>query len=368
MLRKEKLEAAPLAAAPEVNAVLQRLGLGTLDGEGVSAFAGRNNNWAGHTSAGSAVFVKRLDGDREESLVRFRRALDLQAALLDASGDDLRCPPLLGADEDARLLVFAWLEDARAGNVMAADGEFEPDTAYLCGRGIGALHLLPAAADISPHPLPPVWALRAIPLTMFSSARIAELRYWALLQKDRPLVDALQALRERESRVEHRPCHGDLRLDQFLLDRTGLYVLDWEEFRMADPARDVGAFAGEWLHHAIRKVNSEVDKVYGPGTTLSHELIVKRGSAEIAAVRPLIAEFWRGYLDSGARADADLAERATAYAGWHLLDRLLATAGTQTRLRAIDLAAAGIGRKALLDPGRFTGTLGLSVPSRPAGR
>src|SRR5687768_7358133 len=86
MLRKEKLEAAPLGAAPEVNAVLQRLGLGVLDGDGVSAFAGRNNNWAGRTSNGSAVFVKRLDGDREESLLRFRRALDLQAALLSASG------------------------------------------------------------------------------------------------------------------------------------------------------------------------------------------------------------------------------------------------------------------------------------------
>ncbi|SDK53295.1 class V lanthionine synthetase subunit LxmK [Nonomuraea jiangxiensis] len=368
MLRKEKLEASPLEAAPEVNALLRRLGLGTLDGDGISAFAGRNNNWAGRTSTGAAVFVKRLDGDREESLVRFGRALDFQAALLAHPSDDLRCPPLLGADEEGRLLVFAWLDDARAGNVMATDGEFEPDLAYLCGRAIGALHRLPAAADTTPHPLPPVWALQAIPLTMFSAARIAELRYWGLLQRDRPLVAALEALRERESLVEHRPSHSDLRLDQFLLDSSGLHVLDWEEFRMADPARDVGAFAGEWLHHAIRKVNSDVDKVYGPGTTLSHELIVERGSAEIARVRPLIAEFWRGYLDSGVDVDDDLTERSTAYAGWHLLDRLLATAGTQTRLRAIDLAAAGIGRTALLNPGRFTETLGLAAPSRPGSR
>ncbi|MEU7001054.1 class V lanthionine synthetase subunit LxmK [Nonomuraea sp. NPDC046570] len=362
MLRKEKLEASPLGAAPEVNALLDRLGLGALDGDGVSAFAGRNNNWAGRTSTGARVFVKRLDGDREESLIRFRRALDLQAILRARPSADLRCPPLLGADQEARLLVFEWLEHARAGNVMATEGEFEAPTAYQAGRAVGALHQLPGAADTTPHPLPPVWALRAIPLTMFSAARIAELRYWALLQQDRPLVGALESLRESESRVSHRPCHGDLRLDQFLLDEAGLYVLDWEEFRMADPARDVGAFAGEWLHHAIRKVNADVDKVYGPGTRLSHELIVERGGAEIAGVRPLIAEFWRGYLDSGAPADADLAERSTSYAGWHLLDRLLATAGTQTRLRAVDLAAAGVGRTALLNPGHFTETLGLAAP------
>ncbi|NBE94816.1 hypothetical protein FE391_13480 [Nonomuraea sp. KC401] len=72
-----------------------------------------------------------------------------------------------------------------------------------------------------------------------------------------------------------------------------------------------------------------------------------------------IAQFWRCYRDSVAGPDEGLAERATAYAGRHLLDRLPATAGTQTRLRAIDLAAAGIGRTALLNPGKFTGTLGL---------
>ncbi|MFI6817103.1 class V lanthionine synthetase subunit LxmK [Nonomuraea sp. NPDC050328] len=362
MLRKERIEATSLAAASEVNALLERLGLGRLEDDGVSAFAGRNNNWAGQTSLDVPVFVKRLDGESAESLTRFRRVLDLQALLAAQPDTELRCPPLLAADEDSRLLVFHWLREAKAGNVLAADGEFTVEHAYRAGRGIGALHQLPAAADTSAHPLPPLWAFKAIPLSLFSASRVAELRYWALLQNDAALVEALEALREREREVTHRPIHGDLRLDQFLQDDTGFYVLDWEEFRMADPARDVGAFAGEWLHHAIRKVNSDVEQVFGPGTTLSHELIMERGAAEIAAVRPLVAEFWRGYLDSGVPVDAELAERATGFAGWHLLDRLLATAGIQVRLRPIDLAAAGIGRTALLDPARFVATIGLAVP------
>ncbi|MFD0480766.1 phosphotransferase [Nonomuraea thailandensis] len=156
-------------------------------------------------------------------------------------------------------------------------GRVRRPLAYRCGRAIGALHRLPLIADRSAHPLPPTWALHALPLSLFSSARVAELHYWTLLQNDRPLITALEALREREKSVELRSCHGDLRLDQFLLHDDRLHVVDWEEARVADPARDVGAFAGEWLHHAIRKINSDVDKVYGPGVTLTRELILERG-------------------------------------------------------------------------------------------
>ncbi|UBU19213.1 class V lanthionine synthetase subunit LxmK [Nonomuraea gerenzanensis] len=361
LLPKERLRASSLDDAPQVNDLLHRLGLGTLTQESLESFAGRNNNWAGRTSSGARVFVKRLDGDREEALIRFRRVLDLQRAISAGDTDDLRCPPLLGHDEEHRLLVFEWLEHGLAGNSLATKGEFDAGLARRCGRAIGALHRLPLTADRSAHPLPPTWALHALPLSLFSAARVAELHYWTLLQNDRPLITALEALREREQSVRPRTCHGDLRLDQFLLHDDRLHVVDWEEARVADPARDVGAFAGEWLHHAIRKINSDVDKVYGPGVTLTRELILERGAAEIAAVRPLISAFWQGYRDSGVTADADLAERATSFAGWHLLDRLLATAGMQTRLRPIDLAAAGIGRNALLEPARFVGTLGFTL-------
>lgn len=104
-----------------------------------------------------------------------------------------------------------------------------------------------------------------------------------------------------------------------------------------------------------------MDEFHDPGTTLSHNLIVERGSAEIAQVRPLVSAFWQGYRDSSVPIDPGLAERATSFAGWHLLDRLLATAGMQTRLRPVDLAAAGIGRTALLAPARFTATIGIAA-------
>ncbi|MEH1017021.1 class V lanthionine synthetase subunit LxmK [Micromonospora sp. CPCC 206060] len=352
-----KVEPRPLSLSdfPEVNAFLTELGLGELDPDTVRACTGRNTNWSGHTSTGAAVFVKRLDGDLADAHRRYDRLLDLDGRDTEAA-DWLRFPALLGADRDRRLVVFEWLAEARPGSELAADDLFDGDLCRRAGRMVGELHRSADALDRSPYPLPPTSVLRAMPLAVFHQSRGPELRFWRILQQDDQLVAALNQLREAErTSAPRRPCHCDLRFDQFLRDGDLLYLLDGEEFRMADPARDVGAFAGEWLHTAIRRVNADL----GEQVRLTHEEVVARGTAEIGRVRPLVTSFWTGYLDSGVPIDPTLAERATAYAGWHLLDRLLAAAGARTRLRAVDLAAAGVGRTALLSPASFIGTLGL---------
>ncbi len=58
-----------------------------------------------------------------------------------------------------------------------------------------------------------------------------------------------------------------MRLDQFLLTDTAFYVpTTGEEFRLGDPARDVGAYVGEWLPHraVLRDSAQETDDVLGP--------------------------------------------------------------------------------------------------------
>ncbi len=61
--------------------------------------------------------------------------------------------------------------------------------------------------------------------------------------------------------------------------------------------------------------------------------------------------------------DAGLPERAAAYAGWHLYDRLIATAESHATLNPVARAAAGIGRTVLLDPAGAARTLGLATPT-----
>jgi hypothetical protein len=61
--------------------------------------------------------------------------------------------------------------------------------------------------------------------------------------------------------------------------------------------------------------------------------------------------------------DADLALRATAFAGWHLMDRAMAGAALNSRLTALSRAAMGIGRQAMREPHRFVASLGLGGPA-----
>lgn len=83
---------------------------------------------------------------------------------------------------------------------------------------------------------------------------------------------------------------------------------------------------------------------------------------ELARLRPLMAAFWNSYLratKTPAHTAADLAVRSAAFAGWHMIDRMITHAVSSVRLSPVHRASAGIGRTILLSPADFTATLGL---------
>ncbi|MFW6723039.1 hypothetical protein ACHZ98_23310 [Streptomyces sp. MAR4 CNY-716] len=192
-----------------------------------------------------------------------------------------------------------------------------------------------------------------------------------MLQPDTSLAGALRDLRTQERPAPKTAAHGDLRLDQFLHADGRLYFCDWEEFRMADPARDVGGFAGEWLYRAVLGVQgqedpgadghpgSDPDSTWSGPRHLSHQEVVARGVRELNRLRTRTAAFWDGHRSTRTAADPGLAVRAAAFAGWHLIDRMLAAAEARPAVTAVDRAAARIGRSAVLRPGKFAAVLGL---------
>ncbi|MFC9127686.1 class V lanthionine synthetase subunit LxmK [Streptomyces sp. NPDC057099] len=399
----------PLADAPEVEALLVRLGLGPFDPATLSALPGRNDTWAGTTASGTAVFVKRLTGPAEDVRRRMDRALAFEA--LTATGPEraMRGPRLLGSDEEGGLLAFEYLEGARNGTELMLDQTFGPDLAAQAGKALGLLHAtaLPCgtgggngrdgqavrALDTSTPPLPSLGLLEALPLPMYEEASSAELQTWQLLQNDASLIAAVTALLEAERTAPKVPAHCDLRMDQFLVTtgttaetgtktdttadpgRPRLLVADWEEFRAGDAARDIGGFVGEWLHRSVLDIvmhrggsaQQDADPLSGAEAFsqagMSRKTVLHRGRSNLLRVRPVIEAFWAGYRQARPRVDPGLAHRATGFAGWHLLDRLLAGAARANHLRAIERAAAGIGRTALIAPARFTTTLGLGETS-----
>jgi hypothetical protein len=344
---------------PEVDAVLARLGLGCLPGTAeLSAFPGRNDNWAGRTDLGYHVFVKRIGGSPAEAHRRFHRsvAFERQVARRFAGV----APRSLGWDEPARLLVSELIGNAASGAELAADGQFGLDLAARAGHVFGTLHRLPAAGmESGGRPaLPSEAMLQGLPWPAFCACSAGELKALRLMQDDEVLAGAVGELLGREAHAPQVPTHCDLRLDQFLLAEEQLYVTDWEEFRLADAARDVGSFAGEWLFRAVTGW-AESAAAQATAQPLSSQEITRRCADGIEQARPTIAAFWSGYCAARPHYDHDLAGRAAAFAGWHMFDRLLAAARQSARLSALHRAAAGIGRAIMCAPAESARTIGL---------
>lgn len=360
MTSREGGAVAELDRVPDVNAVLARLGLGSLTAAGeVATFPGRNENWAGATDAGQRVFVKRFGGP--DGPRRMRRTIAFQQAACQGAG--FPAPRLLGWDEESRLLVTEFIDGGVSGADLAADGDFGPDLALRAGEIIGSLHQLPVARSGAPADgrplLPSLDLLRGLTLDLFYESSAGELKAWRLMQTDEALIAAIRALLDREEATAHVPAHCDLRLDQLLRAAGQLYVIDWEEFRLADPARDIGSFAGEWLYRAV----TDWARGQAGGEPPPDEEIQRHCAAGIERARPTIAAFWSGYRQARQRdqLDGELGERAAAFAGWHLFDRLLAAARDSVRLPALSRAAAGIGRAVLCAPRDAAATIGLGT-------
>jgi hypothetical protein len=354
----------------DIDALLSRLGLGPLGSlAGAVSLAGRNENWAAVTSLGNEVVVKRFGGTPGEAAGRMRRSLAFEHTVGQVAHESFATPRCLGSDAAGRLIVFEHIDGARSGADLLLSSSFDDDLAHEVGLAIGELHAVPAgtgraangsaaSAERTVPPLPSADLLEdGLPVAVYASCSAAELAAWSLMQHDRALAGAVRQLLDLQARAAATPAHCDLRLEQLFVAAGRLYLCDWEEFRLADPARDVGSFAGEWLHQAALTMTAEHG---GEDTdTLSHDEIVRRITAAIERMRPRIATFWAGYRGARPAADADLAVRAAAFAGWHMFDRMLAIARRSARLRAVDRAAAGIGRAILLAPGDFAATLGL---------
>lgn len=345
---------------PAIDQLLTGLGVGALRRDTIKSVMGRNNNWIGTTATDSHVFVKQLnDPDREARL-------DRSTHVADVGEQTMQMPRLLGIDVEEALLALEFLPDAQTGAELAVSFEFDEDLCAEAGRQIARLHMLPPEGfDVTEHPLPPVEALDGLPMSFYVQASSGELDMWRLLQHDEELTVVLRELRRSDAASPEirTPIHGDLRLDQFLVSDDRLYLTDFEEARLGDPARDIGAFAGEWLFLAAAALPASMAAFLPVGQSATHSQIVATGVSEIERRSPLVRAFLRAYLDArpAARNDPSLIRRATSYAGWHMLDRMLAGAANSNRLSAISKAAAGIGRTLLLAPEEFTSTLGLDA-------
>ena len=348
-----------------VNSLLSSKDLGELLPETVVGHPGRHRKCSGLTTTGRGVFVKQMNaapGRQAPGLERTRQFESIRVP-------GLRTPELLGSDEGNNLLVFDLIQQAKPANDLARESGFGHELANQIGEVIGRLHELPLTADTSidssQPPYPPVSSLDGISVGQFQTSSAAVLQGWRLLQQDQPVVDAVRALRHGEGTAPKVPAHCDFRLDQILLSEQGPHIVDWEEFRLGDPARDVGMFVGEWLYLAADRAarvlhTGDVGKPRS-ATGATREEISAQTAIELRTVQPTVKAFWDGYT-SVRKPDPDLPRRAISYAGWHLYDRMFNVVAKMALLSATQYVANGMGRRALLAPGDFARLLDMGEP------
>ncbi|MFE7114003.1 class V lanthionine synthetase subunit LxmK [Streptomyces sp. NPDC057654] len=367
-----RFEPADLGRHPEVTALLERTGLGTFVADTVTSPFGRNESWMGTTDRGAQVFVKTFDPPGRPE--RLRRTLTFTERALRAG---IATPKILGYDEPTATVVFELLDDPQSLLELftaSQGGQQDFDTGWCvrAARLIADTHrLAPDGFDTSDHPLPPLGPMNALTLPGYLRQSGAELHMWKLLHNDPDVLEAVTAMRAADTPAlgQWVPIHGDLRLDQFLSSGGELFLTDAEESRLGDPARDLGAFAGEWLYHAVNRIPAVLNESRVVGHVPTHQEIVATGAAEVDRFAPRTQTFFSAYLE---RVDLDvslheeLAVRAARYAGWHMIDRMISIARQKQILEAVPRAAAGIGRSLLLTPRQFLDTIGLRTSAHAA--
>lgn len=345
------------AILPALDSLLSRLNLGYFDSNRIKTYPGRHINWSGATSSGAPIFVKWVADDLPDARIRLKRMISLEKLQNELENPVAR-PRCLGWDETSRLIVFEQLTPASNGAELADDGRFCDATARTVGKIVADLHNSPDQdrgwIDSSLPRFPPAAELDALPMEAYANACAAELELWRLLHGDQRLTSTLKSLKNQERTVEQRPTHCDLRLDQIVESRGRIHLSDWDEFRLADPARDIGAFIGEWLFRSVLKLTEDA-----ADSAFSDSDIRTRGAAEFAAIRPRVVAFWHEYRAHRPIDDPGFVRRVVSFVGWHQFERLLSSAHGRSRLLPIERAVAGIGRAVLLDPDRFVSTLGL---------
>lgn len=364
----ESVAPEPLHPGHPVQLALEGLGLGGLTEEGLESRHGRNANWLGSTPAGRRLFVKRLSGPGGAE--RLRREASFAALLERAPSADLPVPDLVGVDAERLVSVQTVAEDTHTVAHDLAAWQVQPELFGRLGRILAGLHALPLddarAVGLAVEPVvePDVRHFGAIPFDLAAGMSAGMLDFYRLLQHDPEIVGPFRRLHEIG---DYGPAvvHADMRVDQVLIGPDGdLIVVDWEECRIGDPARDLGALVGDVLYATMVSLRRDDDA--GAGTDL--EQVAAQASRRLTEDGlPLVHALHEGYLDGDGREGAAFREQTMRAAGWQLFDRALARAQSHIAFATRDRAAAGIGRRMLVDPAAAARALGWdAVPDAPA--
>lgn len=319
---------------------------------------GRNFSAIVETKGGDCLFVKIITGvDASE---RFDRTISFFAAGKKPLG---MCTPLLiEEDRESFAVVNEVVEDATKMSLLVTDGELDGHIWATVGAGIAVLHAWnPDDSSIidSTIPLfPPTRSDLATSLDFYENASSGQIELLLMLQRDKSVRDAIVELLTLPYNAT--PIHGDLRTDQILLRDNNFWIIDWEDFRIGDPARDLGSILGEIFFHYMRPLIHQASD----GGSVTAEGIVSSGMELLERVKPSISALWSGYTNSIVMDSKEMhsfIDRVIGFMGWQMFDRSLSLGGVLGQISGVEKALMGMGRQMLLYRGSYAPVLGIEL-------
>lgn len=178
-----------------------------------------------------------------------------------------------------------------------------------------------------------------------------ELELFSLLQHDELLIKALSTNYTNEI----SPIHGDVRLDQFLVDSTqNLWVVDFEEFCYGDITKDIAGLMGSLIFNSLIDVfSTSVPDLFEEEDINSD--ILHRGEEELDKLIPTLKKSIIIYQETR-NLEINL-KTLSINLGWFLIERVISRSKLTFKLSEIDKAIAGIGRQAIIFPETFVSLL-----------
>lgn len=338
----------------DTRCLLRALGFKDSAVDDVQVTGGRNPSGV-VTIGATTVFVKRFAGRSADA--RFRRSRSFaEAGVRPAAPFDTA--RVLGHDEERLTMAFECIPSAADFGEAIRERRVATADIQVAARSVAALHSAdvadPSALDISLPDLPPADGA-ALPLEAAEEATLGELEMWRLLQRDVALLHQVQEL--TKTNPTPAPIHGDLRGDQMVIRGDEGWIIDWEELRWGDPARDIGSLCGELLYHNLLTLALERP---GSNKPFDDAFIIEQGTEAVRLASKQLTAFGCAYESNGSTPhDPEFWTRSTRYIGWHLFDRAFASATYYGRLGAWDKAIAGIGRNLVMEPASHMTTIGL---------
>lgn len=336
--------------------VLEKMGIAA-DCE-ISPQLGRNLSAIIRPTDGEPLFVKIIGGLEAEE--RFDRSVSFFN-----SADDVpvgvHTPRLLESDRANCAVVYQVIDDATKMSNVVTDDDVSLSTWESIGAELAALHSwVPQRLkdiDTAQPSLPPP-ADTAFSLDFYESASAGQLELFLILQSDEVLRQAITDLLSRPFTA--MPIHGDLRTDQILKQDETLWIIDWEDFRLGDPARDLGSLIGEIFFHHMRPLLKRANGKDG----VTPQTMQTVGIELIENAKPTISAIWNGYQHNCGLDDAELTallDRVLGFVGWQMFDRSLSIGGFLGQISGFEKALVGMGRQMLIHRGGYATALGMGV-------